>query len=150
MWFQILQEAFEFPQYCRNYCLFAYFAIIQSTFRLSKGQQYLDNMLRVNKLWWSIWRYVFPYPFLCHSFEGIWVLHFLHFNDFDKLLIFFLSIKTFLFTLGKLLLFWEEFYQKCDLKHWPASWVFLSYHLRILEFLQDRPQRLLRQMILES
>ena len=30
-------------------CLFVYFAIIQSTFRLFKGQQYLNNMLRINK-----------------------------------------------------------------------------------------------------
>jgi hypothetical protein len=29
--------------------LFVYFAIILSTFRLFKGQQYLNNMLRVNK-----------------------------------------------------------------------------------------------------
>ena len=30
-------------------CLFVYFALIQSTFRLFKGQQYLNNMLRINK-----------------------------------------------------------------------------------------------------
>ena len=30
-------------------CLFVYFAIILSTFRLFKGQQYLNNILRVNK-----------------------------------------------------------------------------------------------------
>ena len=29
--------------------LFVYFALIQSTFRLFKGQQYLNNMLRINK-----------------------------------------------------------------------------------------------------
>ena len=35
-----------------NYCffvLFVYFAIILSTFRLFKGQQFLNNMLRENK-----------------------------------------------------------------------------------------------------
>ena len=30
------------------FVLFVYFAIIQSTFRLFKGQQYLNNMLRTN------------------------------------------------------------------------------------------------------
>ena len=30
-------------------CLFVYFALIQSTSRLFKGQQYLNNMLRINK-----------------------------------------------------------------------------------------------------
>ena len=30
-------------------CFFVYFALIQSTFRLFKGQQYLNNMLRINK-----------------------------------------------------------------------------------------------------
>ena len=32
-----------------KFCLFVYFAIILSTFRLFKGQQFLNNMLRANK-----------------------------------------------------------------------------------------------------
>ena len=31
-----------------------------------------------NKLWWLIWRNVFPYPIVCHSFEGANHLLFLH------------------------------------------------------------------------
>ena len=46
------------------------FAIIQSTcYRLTKAQQYL--IYGWNKLWWLIWRDVFPYPIFCQSFEGI-------------------------------------------------------------------------------
>ena len=49
------------------------FAIIQSTcYRLIKGQQYLKKNVW-NKLWWLIWRDVFPYPIFCHIFEGIWI-----------------------------------------------------------------------------
>ena len=38
-----------YSQNCLDFVLFVYFPIIQSTFRLFKGQQYLNNVLRIDK-----------------------------------------------------------------------------------------------------
>ena len=35
----------------------------------------------LNKLWWLIWKGIFPYPIICHSFEDVRVFGFPHLNQ---------------------------------------------------------------------